>query len=85
MRNRVIVPARQATQAGGIHSFESILGLHKRLKIRALYSICSEVSRRWALDTDTGYKGLFFLYTLLKERKKIYADPHKKEYERHTN
>jgi hypothetical protein len=31
----VIVPARQATQAGGIHSLESILGLHKRLKIRA--------------------------------------------------
>ncbi len=34
-RNRVIVPARQATQAGGIHSLESIPGLHKRLKIRA--------------------------------------------------
>jgi hypothetical protein len=33
----VIVPARQATQAGGIHSLESIPGLHKRLKIRALY------------------------------------------------
>ncbi len=29
----VIVPARQATQAGGIHSLESIPGLHKRLKI----------------------------------------------------
>jgi hypothetical protein len=37
-RNRVIVPARQATKASGIHSLESILGLHKRLKIRALYS-----------------------------------------------
>ncbi len=34
-RNRVIVPARQATKAGGIHSLESIPGLHKRLKIRA--------------------------------------------------
>jgi hypothetical protein len=33
--NRVIVPVRQATQAGGIHSLESIPGLHKRLKIRA--------------------------------------------------
>ena len=32
--NRVIVPARQATYAGGIHSLESIPGLQKRLKIR---------------------------------------------------
>ncbi len=29
-------PARQATLAGGIHSLESIPGLHKLLKIRAL-------------------------------------------------
>ncbi len=36
--NRVIVPARQATWAGGIFSLESIPGLHKRLKIRALVS-----------------------------------------------
>jgi hypothetical protein len=34
-RNGVIVPARQATQAVGIHSLESIPGLRKRLKIRA--------------------------------------------------
>jgi hypothetical protein len=34
--NRVIVPARQATLAGGIHSLESIPGFHKRLKIRVL-------------------------------------------------
>jgi hypothetical protein len=34
-RNRVIVPARQATLAGGTNSLESIPGLHKRLKIRA--------------------------------------------------
>ncbi len=34
-RNRVIVPARQATQAGGIHSLEWIPVLHKRLKVRA--------------------------------------------------
>jgi hypothetical protein len=34
--NRVIVPARQATQPGGISSLESILGLLKSLKIRAL-------------------------------------------------
>jgi hypothetical protein len=35
MRNRVIVPARHATWAGGIHSLESIPGPHKHLKIRA--------------------------------------------------
>ncbi len=35
-RKRVIVPARQATYAGGIHSLESIPGPHTRLKIRAL-------------------------------------------------
>jgi hypothetical protein len=35
-RNRVVVMARQATEAGGIDSLESILGLLKSLKIRAL-------------------------------------------------
>jgi len=35
-RNRVIKPARQATQAGEIHSLESIPGLNKRLKIPLL-------------------------------------------------
>ncbi len=35
-RNSVVVPARQATQPGGIGSLESILGLIKSLKIRAL-------------------------------------------------
>ncbi len=35
-RNRVVVPARQATQLGGIGSLESILWLLKSLKIRAL-------------------------------------------------
>ncbi len=34
--NRVIVQARQATQPGGIGSLESILGLLKIFKIRAL-------------------------------------------------
>jgi hypothetical protein len=34
--NRVIVPARQETQPGGIDPSESILGLLKSLKIRAL-------------------------------------------------
>jgi hypothetical protein len=36
----VVVPARQATYAGGIDSFESILALLKSLKIRALESFC---------------------------------------------
>jgi hypothetical protein len=35
-RNRVIVPVRQATLAGRIDSLESIPGLLKSLKIRAL-------------------------------------------------
>jgi hypothetical protein len=30
-----MVPARQATWAGGIYSLESIPGFHKRLKVRA--------------------------------------------------
>jgi hypothetical protein len=34
--NRVVVPARQATPPGGIGSLDSILGLLKSLKIRAL-------------------------------------------------
>jgi hypothetical protein len=35
-RNRVVVPARQTNQAGGVGSLESILGLLNSLKIRAL-------------------------------------------------
>ena len=35
-RNRVVVPARQATQPGGIGSLKSLLGLLKSLDIRAL-------------------------------------------------
>jgi hypothetical protein len=34
-RNKVVVPARQATQPGGIGSLELILRLLKCLKIRA--------------------------------------------------
>ncbi len=34
-RNRVVLPARQAPQPGGIGSLESIHGLLKSLKIRA--------------------------------------------------
>ncbi len=36
-RNRVVVPASQATQPGRIGSLESILGPKKSLKIRGLY------------------------------------------------
>jgi len=36
-RNRVVVPAHQATQPGRMCSLESILVLLKSLKIRALY------------------------------------------------
>jgi hypothetical protein len=44
----VIVPARQATKAGGIHSLESIPGLHKRLKIRALSILYTSTSQEWS-------------------------------------
>jgi hypothetical protein len=37
-RNRVVVPARQATKAGGIDSLESIPGLLKSSKILVLDS-----------------------------------------------
>ncbi len=40
-RNRVVVLVRQATQPGGIGSFESILGGLKSLKIRAQISCLS--------------------------------------------
>jgi hypothetical protein len=36
--NRVVVPAHKATKPGGIGSLESIIGLLKCLKIRALAS-----------------------------------------------
>jgi hypothetical protein len=39
-RNRVVVPARQATQPGGIGSLESILELLQSFKIRALAGRC---------------------------------------------
>ncbi len=46
--NRVVVPARQATQAGRIDSLELILGLLKTFKIRPL-AMCSEKRRKMAL------------------------------------
>jgi hypothetical protein len=45
-RNRAVVPARQATLAGGIDSLEPILELLKSLKIRALGSIECTVDQR---------------------------------------
>ncbi len=49
-QDRVIVPARQATQAGGIHSLESIPGLHLCLKIRAQV-LCMLQVFAWAKDS----------------------------------
>jgi hypothetical protein len=48
-RNRVVVPARKATQPGRISSLESILGLLKGLKIRAQESqlICEYVDGKY--------------------------------------
>ena len=40
----VVVPARQATYAGGIDSCESILALLKSLKIRALENLSARHS-----------------------------------------
>jgi hypothetical protein len=58
--NRVIIPARQATKPGGVGSLESILGLLKSLKIRALgvfWSPCPSMyctlyctQQRWGLQ-----------------------------------
>jgi hypothetical protein len=45
-RKRTIVPARQATKAGGIHSLESIPGLHKRLKKPAQAVIQAQTFQR---------------------------------------
>ncbi len=41
------MPACQATQAGGIHTLESIPGLHKRLKIRALHTVQLKAKGIW--------------------------------------
>jgi hypothetical protein len=45
-RQRVIIPARQATYAGGIYSLESILCFIKILKIRALKNVGSPRDER---------------------------------------
>jgi hypothetical protein len=54
--NRVVVPARQATQPGGIGSLGLIFGLLKSLKIRALtkYSVIPS----WRSDLDGESLGL---------------------------
>ncbi len=46
--SRVIVPTRQGTKNGGINSLESILGLPRSLKIRALTSVYS--TRLWICE-----------------------------------
>ncbi len=48
-RNRVVVPARQAMQPFGIGSLESILGILKSLKIRALET-CTAWKRELTSD-----------------------------------
>ena len=47
--NRVVVPARQSTQASRIDSLELILGLLESIKIRAL-AVRSEKRRKMALS-----------------------------------
>jgi hypothetical protein len=54
--NKVVVPARKATQPGGIGSLESILGLLKSLKIRAqdlFQGIDSPAYVAWRAGTTT--------------------------------
>ncbi len=55
--------ARQTTWAGGIHSLESIPGLHKRLKIRALHVLNTEVHFQYGLIL-TGANVFCFLSSL---------------------
>jgi hypothetical protein len=51
-RNRVVVPARQATQRGGIGSLELILGLLNSLKIRAQRACLVLPETSWAGDWE---------------------------------
>jgi hypothetical protein len=54
-RNRIVAPARQATQLVGIGSLESIPGLFKSLKIRAQWlQVFFERDIRWRLATGGG-------------------------------
>jgi hypothetical protein len=64
----VIVPARQATFACGIHSLESIPRLHKRLKIRAQCTIG---------DYSTNQQGIYRLTFSITQRLSIgrYIEP----------
>jgi hypothetical protein len=59
-RNRVVVPARQPTQLGGIGSLESILVLLKSLKIRALQD--KKQGAKPIPATTKGRSYLFLLY-----------------------
>ncbi len=49
-QNRVVVSARQAAQPGGIGFLESILGLHKYLKIWALF--CNGIGAKQGTTGD---------------------------------
>ncbi len=57
-RNRIVVPARQATKAGRIDYMESILGLLKSLKILALTVLLELVTYKVHL-TAADYKQFF--------------------------
>jgi hypothetical protein len=53
-RNRVVVPARQATQAGGNDSLESILGLLKSLKFGLCDGIIEQSMGGQGTEQDIG-------------------------------
>ncbi len=51
--NRVVSPARQATEPGGIDALESILGLLISLQIRALAGRCDNpIPTRFLVPKD---------------------------------
>jgi hypothetical protein len=56
-RNRVVAPARQATQPDGIGSLESIIGLLKSLKIRdkELGALTKELASRILFRVPAGF------------------------------
>jgi hypothetical protein len=54
---KVVVPARQATQPGGIGSLKSILGLLRSLKIRdQVFSVASRHKKTQPLSFITGIR-----------------------------
>ena len=65
IRNRAVVPTRQATQPGGIGSLKSSPGLLKSLKIRALCRKCArnEVSMQFRFSLHRVKNPADFLYS----------------------